>query len=641
VQEIRRAVPAGGADELSADIEHANLPSLVPVLYQLTGDRKWLGARYRPTRSRGMDDNDSGGFPPEVAAEIKQAAVAAVLDWEAGAKPAVPAPTGDVLLELLELANGEHVPPEYVEFAAEDLGFIERPAPRAASPDIDVIVIGAGISGMLAVIQLRQAGFERIVVLEKNDDVGGCWLENRYPGAGVDTPSYLYSYSFTQRDWATHFAKRDEVENYLRRVADEYRVRDAIRFNTEVVSAEFDPRSARWTVRTDRGDELSARILISATGVLNRPKIPSIPGRESFEGPAFHTAEWPDGLDLSGKRVAVIGTGASAMQVVPAIAGEVESLWVFQRSPQWIAPNNVYFSAIDPAVHRLMARVPFYARWYRARLAWNFNDRVHPSLQIDPDWPHFDRSINAANDGHRRVFTRYIEEQLSDRPDLIEKVLPDYPPFGKRMLLDNGWYAALRRPNVHLVTEAVTRIGPSSVYGAGGTEAEVDVVVFATGFHTHRYLYPMRIVGRSGRTLADTWGPENAHAYLGITVPDFPNLFILCGPGTALGHGGSFITVAECQVRYVVDLLVTMAERGLRTVEVRPEVEADYTRRHDDAHAKMLWSHPGMTNWYRNEQGRVVATMPWRIVDYWRMTRCAALEDYRCERDDAAVAADA
>src|SRR5690606_13808822 len=191
------------------------------------------------------------------------------------------------------------------------------------------------------------------------------------------------------------------------------------------------------------------------------------------------------------------------------------------------------------------------------------------------------------NDGHRRVFTRYIEEQLSDRPDLIEKVLPDYPPFGKRMLLDNGWYAALRRPNVHLVTEAVTRIGPSSVYGAGGTEAEVDVVVFSTGFHTHRYLYPMRIVGRSGRTLADTWGPENAHAYLGITVPDFPNLFILCGPGTALGHGGSFITVAECQVRYVVDLLVTMAERGLRTVEVRPEVEADYTRRHDDAHAKI------------------------------------------------------
>ncbi|MGV0836572.1 flavin-containing monooxygenase [Mycolicibacterium thermoresistibile] len=636
--ETHRAIPAGSAAELAADIEYANLPTLVPVLYQLTGDRRWLGARYRPTRSRGMDDNDSGGFPPEVATEIKAAAVDAVLAHEAGAEPAVPAPTGDALVELLEVANGESVPPEYADFAAEDLGFAQQPARRAPSADIDVIVIGAGISGMLAVIQLRKAGFDRIVVLEKNDDVGGCWLENQYPGAGVDTPSYLYSYSFAARDWATHFAKRDEVEQYLSDVADEYGVREAIRFNTEVVSAEYDSSSASWTVRTEGGDELSARILISATGVLNRPKIPPIPGLDSFDGPAFHTAAWPDGLNLKGKRVAVIGTGASAMQVVPAIADEVDSLVVFQRSPQWIAPNDVYFSAIDAAVHRLMARVPFYARWYRARLAWNFNDRVHPSLQIDPDWPHTGRSVNAVNDGHRRVFTRYLEAQLHDRPDLIEKVLPDYPPFGKRMLLDNGWYAALRRPNVELVTEAVTEITPSAVHGADGTRADVDVVVLATGFHTHRYLYPMQIVGRSGRTLADTWGPENAHAYLGITVPDFPNLFVLCGPGTALGHGGSFITVAECQVRYVVDLLVTMAERGVRTVEVRPEVEAGYTRRHDDAHAKMLWSHPGMTNWYRNDAGRVVVTMPWRIVDYWQMTRVAHLDDYQYESDDVSLA---
>lgn len=218
----------------------------------------------------------------------------------------------------------------------------------------------------------------------------------------------------------------------------------------------------------------------------------------------------------------MIGTGASAMQVVPAIAEQVEHLVVFQRSPQWITPNDVYFSAVDAAVHRLMARIPFYASWYRARLSWNFNDRVHASLQIDPEWPHIERSVNAVNDGHRRVFTRYIESELADRPDLIEKVLPDYPPFGKRMLLDNGWYAALKRPNVDLVTEAVSQVTSSTVVGADGTSADVDVVVLATGFHTNRYLYPMRITGRGGRTLAETWGRRMPTPTSASRHPAFP-----------------------------------------------------------------------------------------------------------------------
>lgn len=618
------------AADLAAALEHANLPALVPVLYQLTGDRAWLQDPYRPSRSRGMDNNDSGGFPPEVAARIKEATLDAVLTHETGTPPAVPAPVGDELRELLEVANGEAVPAEYADMAAEDMGFTPSPTPVAPGGGIDAIVIGAGISGMLAAIKLREAGIDH-VVLEKNDDVGGCWLENVYPGAGVDTPSHLYSYSFAPRDWRTHFGKRDEVEQYLRGVADDHELRKVIRFGTEVVSADYDADTATWTVHTEHGERLSARILISATGALNRPKIPAIAGIDDFRGPVFHTAEWPEGLDLTGKRVAVVGSGASAMQVVPAIAPTVSQLTVFQRSPQWIAPNDVYFSEIDDAVALLMERIPFYRAWYRTRLAWNFNDRVHPALQIDPEWPHPERSVNVINDSHRRAFTRYLESQLDGRPDLIAKTLPDYPPFGKRMLLDNGWFAALRRDNVELVTEGVEEITPTGVRGSGGTETDVDVVILATGFHTHRFLYPMRVTGRSGATLADAWGPENAHAYLGITVPDFPNLFITCGPGTALGHGGSFITVAECQVRYIVDTLVTMARHGLRAVEVRPEVEADYTRRHDEAHEKMLWTHPGMTNWYRNADGRVVSTMPWRIVDYWSMTRHADLADYRTE----------
>ncbi|MEV1292855.1 NAD(P)/FAD-dependent oxidoreductase [Pseudonocardia sp. NPDC049635] len=619
-----------GSSTLADALEHANLPSLVPVLYQLTGDRRWLAEPFRPTRSRGMDDNDSGGFSPEVAAQIRTAVVSAVAAYEAGRPPAVPAPTGPALTELLELANGEEVPEEYAEMVAQDMGF-ETHTPRVPPPnDMTVLVIGAGVSGLLSAIKLAEAGIEHLV-LEKNDDVGGGWLENVYPGAGVDTPSYLYSYSFVDHDWSTHFGKRDEVEDYLRHVADTYDLRKVIRFGTEVESATYDDATARWTVRTTRGENFTADAVISATGALNRPKMPALPGLHDFEGDLFHTATWPEEIDLSGKRVVVVGAGASAMQVVPAIAGQVEHLTVMQRSPQWIAPNDVYFSPVDDAVHLLMRRVPFYRRWYRTRLAWNFNDRVHPTLQIDPGWEHQERSVNAANDGHRRVFTRYLLEQLEGRPDLIEKCLPDYPPFGKRMLLDNGWYQTLRRPNVELVTEAVAEITATGLRGADGTRVDADVIIMATGFHTHRYLWPMEIRGRGGRTLTEVWGAEDAHAYLGITVPGFPNLFITCGPGTALGHGGSFITIAECQVHYILDLLTTMIEQRLRSVEVRADVARAYRERHDAAHDRMLWTHPGMTNWYRNGAGRVVSVMPWRIVDYWRMTRTADLADFRTE----------
>lgn len=467
------------------------------------------------------------------------------------------------------------------------------------------------------------------VVLEKNDDVGGGWLENSYPGAGVDTPSHLYSYSFAPRAWNTHFGKRDEVEQYLRDVAAEHDLYDVIRFGTEVSAADWDEATATWTVRTADGERFTARILISATGVLNRPKVPSLPGLEEFRGEVFHTARWPEDLDLGGKRVAVVGSGASAMQTVPAIVGQVASLTIFQRSRQWIAPNAVYFQEMGAAVHRLMGRVPFYRAWYRTRLAWNFNDRVHASLQIDPGWEYPDRSVNAANDAHRRVFTRYVESELAGRPDLIEKSLPDYPPFGKRMLLDNGWYRALRHEHVDLVTEGVAAVTPTGLRGDDGTEVDVDVIVLATGFQARRYLWPIEVTGRGGLTLGDVWGTEDAHAYLGLTVPGFPNLFIAFGPGTGLGHGGSMITIAECQFRYITDLLATMAARDLAVVEVRPEVEQEYRRRHDEAHARMLWTHPGMTNWYRNDAGRVVVTMPWRIVDYWRATHDADLDDYR------------
>jgi 4-hydroxyacetophenone monooxygenase len=304
---------------------------------------------------------------------------------------------------------------------------------------------------------------------------------------------------------------------------------------------------------------------------------------------------------------------------------------VFQRSPQWAAPNDVYFSPIDDAASLLMEHVPFYRRWYRTRLSWNTGDRVHASLQKDPRWEHGDRSVNAVNDGHRRVFTRYVESELAGRADLVAKALPDYPPFGKRMLLDNGWYAALRRDDVDLVTAPVAAVTPTGVRAQDGTETAADVVVLCTGFEAQKPLWPLSITGRDGLTIADVWGPDDADAHLGITVSGFPNLFLTCGPGTVLGHGGSYITIAECQVRYIVEALVGMVENRLGAVEVLPEVHADYAARHDAAHAAMIWTHPGMRNWYRNPAGRVVCALPWRIVDYWGMTRHVDWNEFAVE----------
>lgn len=624
IARLRHAVAAG------------NIPTLLAVLVEMTGDDRWLTDRYRPTRSRGMDDNSTGGLAPEIQEEIREAVVEAVLAWhESGCPPRRPADE-QLVTTLMNFTAGETVPHEFGPMMTE----IVRGTEHTVSVDSDVsalsaIVIGAGIAGMLISVRLAAAGIPHLI-LEKNTEVGGSWWENTYPGAGVDTPSFLYSISSFDHNWSTHFGKRDEVQEYLSRYADEHRIRERIRFGTEVESAAYDPRAQQWTVTAMDADgdrtEFRARLLISAVGLLNRPKIPPLEGLDRFEGPLFHSARWPAELRtpgaLHGKRVAIIGTGASAMQIGPAIVDEVESLTVFQRSPQWIAPNDDYFTPVGEDIHWLMDHIPGYRQWYRARLSWIFNDKVHPSLQVDPEWSVENESINAVNHGHREFYLRYLREQLGDRDDLIRAATPDYPPFGKRMLLDNGWFAMLRRPHVELVPQAVDEVTSRGVIDATGTKRDFDIIVFATGFHSDRFLYPMDVRGRSGRSTVETWGEHDAYAYLGITVPDFPNLFILTGPNTALGHGGSFISILECQVRYITDLIRIMAEEKLGAIEVRHDVTMAYNRAVDEAHARMVWTHPAMNNWYRNADGRVVAVLPWRIIDYWTRTRSADPDDY-------------
>jgi len=625
-------------EELESALLVANIPTLLMVLIQLTGDRRWLGERYRPTRTRAMDDNTDGGLPTDVLDEIRTGALAALRQYREGREVALPRPGTEQLVEMMSGCMGEPVADEYVPMLMEEMGLVdrdttwrERLAPHTGHP-FEVLIIGAGFAGVCAAIKLGAAGISHTIV-EKNDDLGGSWLENTYPGCRVDTPSHLYSYSFApDPDWSSYYALRDETHAYLRRCAESTGVASRIRFGTEVLAADYDTSADVWTVRlrTADGREQSLRVnaVISAVGQLNRPKIPTIRGLDTFAGPAFHSADWDHEVDIDGRRIAVVGTGASAMQIVPAIADRVGRLTVFQRSPQWAAPSDVYKAKVPEGKKLLLAQVPYYAGWYRFRLLWTFNDKIYYALQIDPEWPHPDRSINAANDRYRQFFTNYIRSEIGGREALMEKVLPTYPPFGKRILLDNGWFRTMARDDVDLVVEDIAEVRPEGIVTADGELHEVDVIVFATGFHATRFLWPMEVRGRSGRTLRETWGEDDARAHLGINIPDFPGLFCLYGPNTNLGHGGSVIFHIECQVRYVMGLIGELMDRGASTVEVREDVHDAYVQRVDAAHDRMIWTHKGMDVWYRNANGRVVNNSPWRLVDYWAMTRTPNPEEF-------------
>ncbi|MFJ9381726.1 flavin-containing monooxygenase [Streptomyces sp. NPDC101455] len=619
--------------DLAIAVEHGNIPTLLMVLFQLTGDQRWLRAPYAPTRARGLDDHDTGGLTPALQAEIRAAATDAIRAWHAGTPAAVETPDPDLLVKMMSVYTGEAVPAEYAPMTASEMGF-GAPAPSRIDasllPDgFSVVIIGAGVSGLIAGYQMSRLGVP-FTILEKNQEVGGTWLENRYPGAGVDTPSHLYSFSFLPRNWSSYYGKRDEVAAYITGMADHFDLKRHIRFGVEATSAHYDDAGC-WTVRYDATDgtpgEIKANVLITAVGLHNRPKIPALPGMSSFEGPIFHTARWPEDLDLDRKDVAVVGTGASAMQVVPAIAERVGRLTVFQRSPQWITPASNYFAPIGDRVQSLFERAPYYRQWYRFRLAWAFNDKNHGAYQKDPSWPHPERSLNAINDRHRESFTQYIRNELAGRPDLLAKSLPTYPPFGKRILLDNGWYRAIQRDNVELVTDALVEVTTSGIRAATGEDYDADVIVLSTGFQQQRFLYPMEITGREGRSLRDEWDDDDARSYLGITMPGFPNMFMTYGPNTNPG-GGSTIFTLEAQMHYITELLAQMVRRGATTIECRIEPYTAYNAEVDAAHEAMIWTHPGMDTYYRNSKGRVVTNTPWRVVDYWHRTHRVDLNDY-------------
>lgn len=620
----------------------ADLRVLVMCLYHLTGDPAWLADPYRPARDVRLIADPSAGFAPEVQAEIRAAVKDQMRPDGSFAEPAIGDPGPERFHEMLSVFLGETVPDEYVPMLREDMGFdpgdTEWPAEvdADAAGRLDVLIIGAGASGIALASKLARLGIAYTVV-ERQDGVGGTWHANRYPGVGVDTPNHFYCYSFAPNTaWSRYFSPGAELRDYLDRYATEAGLREHLVLGTEAVAASWDEAQRRWkvTCRTADGPThtRSAAVLVAATGHFSHPVSARFDGLDTFTGPVFHSARWPDGVSLKGKRVAVVGTGASAMQIVPTIADDVSELHIFQRTPQWVRPVPEYRMAVEPVARTLFERVPFYGQWYRFGQMWRYGDGLLRFLRRDPDWPHPERAVNRINDRHRTEMVDHITASLAARPELIEHCVPDYPPFGKRILIDNGWYATLCRPHVTLVTDPIDHVTGQTIVTADGTPHEVDAIVLATGFDVTTLAAAIDIRGRGGVALADDWADGDPTALYGMTVPGFPNLFVMYGPNTNMGHGGSGIWLAETQARYITDRLVDMVAGGIAAIDCRPERRAEYTAEVDALHAELIWAHPGVPTYYRNRHGQVRSPMPFRLVDYWHRTRSATLDDFDLTR---------
>ena len=478
---------------------------------------------------------------------------------------------------------------------------------------VDHLIVGAGFAGLCAAIKLNEAGERDFVVIEKDSDVGGTWHINTYPGAACDVPSQLYSFSFALNpDWSAAFSPQPEIQAYIRRVAEESGTLDRFVFNTAVTEAAWDDASQRWVVRTT-GATYAARSLIVGSGGLSEPKLPDIDGIDSFQGEVFHSARWNHDVELAGKRIAVIGTGASAVQIVPElqkIAGHVD---VYQRTPNWIIPRNERsFTELEKAVFR---KVPAVQRAARAAVYASLEGRV-------PAFTRFPALMNVIEAVAKSNIRRGIED-----PELREKVTPTYRAGCKRILISNAWYPALDSDNVDLVTDPISKVTPSGIITADGTEREIDVLVVATGFHVTDPPMAAHITGRHGRTLAETWTERGMRAYKGTTVHGFPNYFHLVGPNTALGHS-SMIYIIESQVAYLTDALRTMREQGLATVEPTLEAQDSWSDRVQKRMKPTVWTTGGCASWYLDQHGNNTTLWPGQTFTFRRLLSRFDLDQY-------------
>ena len=615
-------------------LDSANLNALRIALYHQTREPRLAAMRVVQRPLRG------GAFrlfalAPEHSDEVRHLAFEYLVSGQAPR----PEPTKKESAELMELFTGSRPTPTEVDYGFEELSFEnfprdvtwsgEPPAERLA--DFRVTIIGAGFSGIAAGVLLDRLGISYRII-DRQDGIGGTWRLNGYPEARVDVPSLLYQYKFEKRyPWKSNYATRDELLEYLDHIVDSYGVRHKISLNTTLLDATWDAARSMWTLKTAEPDgshtTLESDVVISASGLFSTPKLPDITGIESFRGAIFHSTAWEHSFDITDKRIAVIGTGSTGSQLLRGIVGPARHVTVFQRTPNWVTPLRGYRAAVPAESLWLQRTMPGYWNWlvyahYLAEL------QMQELQVVDHEWRARGGRVSERNEALATSLKEFIRSKVGDDDELFEALIPPYPPLARRLVMDNEWYESLMRDDVELVTDGISRITEQGIVTADGVERDVDLIVLCAGFEVAKYLWPVPYKGRNGLTLEELWKPDGARAYLGITLPHFPNFFILYGPN-GQARGGGFHSWAENLARYAVSLIVELLERNARTVEVREEAFDDYNRRLDKAHADLLWELEGVGGYYVNEHGRSGVNMPWSVHEYYDMIRQPDLGDYR------------
>lgn len=625
--------------ELEAIVATADLPALLAALAAALGDPSMLDADLRPPLTLvDTHGHPHGGMTPEQVARGRVVALEALIrlrDSGVRSVGVLPAEQIDSILDYLTDGRPDYWPSLKHEL---DLAPDKNGAPDFAYADLAgdrelaVLVVGAGISGIAASYRLRQAGVP-FTVIDAAPELGGTWWKNRYPGVRLDTPTFAYSYSFAQKvDWPHRYAEGAEIRDYLLEVAERAGITEHLELDTRLERARWDDEAARWTVTLSGPNGTEHRhvdVLISALGQLDRPRIPDFPGLDTFAGRAVHSQDWDETVDVAGKRVVVVGTGASAYQIVPAISDAVSHLTVFQRSAPWMIPADDYHEPLAASFDWLRRKVPCYGQWFRLwTVLLGIPGRYH-TVVAEEGWPGAPLSVSAKNAEVRATLIARMAEQYADRPDLLELAVPAYPPGAKRMLRDNGvWARALQEPRTTVVSTGVDHLTPEGVVDGEGVLHEADVIVFATGFRASDFLDGIEVVGRDGVELHDYWAGD-ARAHNGITVPGFPNFFMVYGPNVNGVVAGSAHLMMERAAEYAVRGIGELLRRDVRTLEVTQDALDRFVSWVDEGNRTMAWGQEYVSSWYQNPAGRVVAIWPYTNVEYWDITETVDEADHK------------
>ena len=556
--------------------------------------------------------------------------------------PVPPPPEPAETRELLQMFCGRALSENFIRFGMEELAF--DPFPRdvhwskTADPklrtDINVLVVGGGISGLAAAVQLKRLGIP-FEVVERQGGIGGTWQRNIYPGARVDTSSFMYQFKFEKNyPWTEYFASRAETKRYVEYIAAKHGVVSNFRFNTEVTAAHWDEARARWivTLRDADGSEetRNANFIITGSGLFSTIKLPNIPGIEDFQGKIFHSTQWDPHYSYAGKRIAVIGTGSTGVQLMPELAEAAGQLTVYQRTANWIAAAPGYRSRVSEEARFLFDGIPYYWNWY-CFASFDTSIQLQNAQTYDHEWRKSHAGVSEANEKIKATLVDYIHNRLGDREDLIRKCMPDHPPLARRLVVDNGFYDALLKPTVELVTEEIEGVTPSGIRSRDGVTREFDLIVLASGFHVTKYLAPVDYVGRDEMTLDRAWARDGARSYLGMAMPGFPNLLMMYGPNGQPRSGG-FYSWAEIWARYACALIVETIEGNWRSFDVKDEVFEDYNKRLDQADKEILWAQEGSKSYFVNQFGRSAVNIAFRTEDYHAMVAKPDLNDFVMKR---------